>query len=141
MTDADGTTLLFMMNCDSSNGEGGRAIQTTFPAGSYLYQYATGQADSGDTMSNFYYTVPSNQQVSDLVIPKGGYFAFSWRTPEQPSVNVSTPRHHHPAKRRGCLHAHLRPHGWPRRRPGLQSLRRSPTPTRPTTPIPTPCRA
>ena len=91
MSDADGTTLLFMMNCDSSNGEGGRAITTTFPAGSYLYQYATGAADNGDTMSNFYYTVPSNQQVSDLVIPKGGYFALSWRTPEMPDVNSSTP--------------------------------------------------
>ena len=91
MSDADGTTLLFMMNCDSSNGEGGRAITTTFPAGSYLYQYAAGSADNGDTMSNFYYTVPSNQQVSDLVIPKGGYFAFSWRTPEMPLVNPSAP--------------------------------------------------
>lgn len=91
MSDADGTALLFMMNCDSSNGEGGRAITTTFPAGSYLYQYATGSADNGDSMTNFYYTVPSNQQVSDLVIPKGGYFAFSWRTPEMPGVNVGTP--------------------------------------------------
>ena len=91
MSDADGTTLLFMLNCDSSNGEGGRAITTTFPAGSYLYQYAAGSADNGDTMSNFYYTVPSNGQVSDLTIPKGGYFAFSWRTPEMPLVNPSTP--------------------------------------------------
>ena len=91
MSDADGTTLLFMMNADSSNGEGGRAITTTFPAGSYLYQYATGAADNGDTMSNFYYTVPSNQQVSDLVIPKGGYFALSWRTPEMPDVNPNAP--------------------------------------------------
>ena len=91
MSDADGTTLLFMMNCDSSNGEGGRAIQTTFPAGSYLWQYAAGAADSGDSMAGFYYTVPSNQTVSDLVIPKGGYFAFSWRTPEMPDVNPSAP--------------------------------------------------
>ena len=91
MSDADGTTMLFMMNCDSANGEGGRAITTTFPAGSYLYQYAAGVADNGDTMQNFYYTVPSNQQVSDLVIPKGGYFALSWRTPEMPSVNASAP--------------------------------------------------
>ena len=33
MSDADGTTMLFMMNCDSSNGEGGRAITTTIPGG------------------------------------------------------------------------------------------------------------
>ena len=73
---------------------------TTFPAGSYLYQYATGSADSGDAMTNFYYTVPANGQVSDLVIPKGGYFAFSWRTPEMPGVNVKHAGHLHPAKRR-----------------------------------------
>ena len=29
--------------------------------------------------------------MSDLVIPKGGYFAFSWRTPEMPDVNASAP--------------------------------------------------
>ncbi len=91
MSAADGTTMLFMMNCDSSAGEGGRAITTTFPAGSYLYQYAVGSADNGDSMTNFYYTVPSNQQVSDLIIPAGGYFALSWRTPEMPSVNTSLP--------------------------------------------------
>ena len=91
MTDADGATLLFLMNCDSSNGQGGRAITTNFAAGSYLYQYATGAADNGDSMANFYYTVPSNQQVSDLVIPRGGYFALSWRTPELPDVNTGVP--------------------------------------------------
>ena len=70
----------------------GRAITTTFPAGSYLYQYAArGRRTTGTAMSNFYYTVPSNQQVSDLVIPKGGYFALSWRSPEMPDVNPSAP--------------------------------------------------
>ncbi len=90
MSDADGTTLLFMMNGDSSSGHA-KGITTTFPAGSYLWQYATGPADNGDSMVGFYYTVPSNQVVGDLVIPRGGYFALSWRNPEQPSVNTNKP--------------------------------------------------
>ena len=85
MTDGDGTTMLFMMNGNSSAGQS-RGITTSFPAGSYLWQYATGPADNGDSMSGFYYTVPSNQVVSDLIIPKGGYFALSWRNPEESSL-------------------------------------------------------
>ena len=81
MTDADGTTLLFMMNGNSSAGQS-RGITTAFPSGAYLWQYASGPADGGDSMAGFYYTVPSNQVVGDLIIPKGGYFAFSWRNPE-----------------------------------------------------------
>ena len=90
MSDADGTTLLFMMNGDSSSGHA-KGITTTFPAGSYLWQYATGEAENGDSMVGFYYTVPSNQVVGDLVIPRGGYFALSWRNPEQPSINTNKP--------------------------------------------------
>ncbi len=82
MTDADGITLLFMMNGNSSAGQS-RSISTAFPAGAYLWQYATGTTDGGDQMTGFYYTVPSNQVVGDLIIPKGGYFAFSWRNPEE----------------------------------------------------------
>ena len=89
MSDADGTTLLFMMNADSSNGEGGRAI--TVSGGRLPLSIRHRAGDNGGTMSNFYYTVFSNQQVSDLVIPKGGYFAFSWRTSEMPDVNARAP--------------------------------------------------
>ena len=85
MTDADGTVLLFMMNGNGAAGQS-RGITTTFPAGSYLWQYAKGTTDAGDSMTGFYYTVPSNQVVSDLLIPKDGYFAFSWRTPEQSNL-------------------------------------------------------
>ena len=81
MSDADGTTMLFMMNCNGAKGEQ-RDITTTFPAGAYLWQYATGTTDSGDTMNGFYTTVPSNQNMGSITIPKDGYFAFSWRTPE-----------------------------------------------------------
>ena len=84
MTAADGTTLLFMMNGNGAAGQS-RAINTNFPAGAYLWQYARGTTDAGDQMTGFYYTVggnTSNQQVGDIIIPKDGYFAFSWRTPE-----------------------------------------------------------
>ncbi len=86
MSDADGTTLLFMMNGNGSAGQS-RGITTTFPAGSYLWQYARGTTDAGDQMTGFYYTVPSNQQVGDIIIPKDGYFAFSWRSPENSNLN------------------------------------------------------
>ncbi|HEX4085798.1 MAG TPA: alpha-amylase family glycosyl hydrolase, partial [Chthoniobacteraceae bacterium] len=86
MTASDATVLLFLMN---GNGAAGQApnsgFSTDFPLGAYLWQYAQGTTDSGDTMSGFYYTVGANtgnQTVSDLIIPKDGYFAFSWRTPE-----------------------------------------------------------
>ncbi len=85
MTDADGTVLLFMMNGNGAAGQN-RSITTNFPAGSYLWQYARGTTDAGDQMTGFYYTVPSNQQVGDITIPKDGYFAFSWRTPEQSNL-------------------------------------------------------
>ena len=85
MTDADGTVLLFMMNGNGASGQS-RGITTTFPAGAYLWQYAQGTTDAGYAMTGFYYTVPSNQVVSDIIIPKDGYFAFSWRTPEQSNL-------------------------------------------------------
>jgi hypothetical protein len=82
MTDADGTTMLFMMNGNSVAGQS-RGIATNFVPGAYLWQYATGTSDGGDAMTGFYYTVPSNQIVGDIIIPKGGYFVFSWRNPEE----------------------------------------------------------
>ena len=85
MADADGTVLLFMMNNNGSAGQG-RNIFTTFPAGAYLWQYARGNTDAGDAMTGFYFTVPSNQEVNTITIPQDGYFAFSWRSPEQSNL-------------------------------------------------------
>jgi glycosidase len=87
MTDADGTTMLFMMNCNSASGQS-RPITTAFSSGAYLWQYATGAADGGDSMNGFYYTVPANQQVTST-IPKGGYFVFSYRTPEESDMWIN----------------------------------------------------
>ena len=81
MSAADATTMLFMMNCNGASGQQ-RNIATSFPAGAYLWQYATGTTDSGDAMTGFYTTVPSNQSMGGVTIPKDGYFVFSWRTPE-----------------------------------------------------------
>ena len=89
MTDADGTTMLFMMNGNSSSGQG-RTFTTTFPPGAYLWQYASGSSDNGGSMTGFYYTVPANQTLNnntaDVIVPPGGYFAFSWRNPEESSL-------------------------------------------------------
>lgn len=73
MTDGDGTTLFFMMNKNWDSGEY-REIPTSFPNGSILWQYSYGGGQ-------FYH------QVSDgkikVTVPPAGYFAFSWRSPEE----------------------------------------------------------
>ena len=77
MSSADGTVLLMLINDDYSAGKSpGSGFTTTFPPNSKLWQYST----SG---GNFYYTVPADQHVADLIVPPGGYFAFSWRSPEE----------------------------------------------------------
>jgi glycosidase len=90
MSDADGATLLFMLNDNYANGQG-RAFRTGFPAGAYLWQYARGWASAGDSMNGFYITLGNdgggNGTVdSGLIVPRGGYFAFSWKNPDLPEV-------------------------------------------------------
>ena len=123
MSDADGTTLLFMMNCDSSNGEGGRAITTTFPAGSYLYQYArrVSRQRRHDDELLLHRAVeragerPRHSEGRLLRV----FLAFA-RDAQRERQHA---RHLHPAKRRGSRDAHVPAQGWPGRRPGVQSLR------------------
>lgn len=74
MSDTDGCTLFFVMNDNYSAGQY-REIPTSFNAGAKLWQYSTGGG-------NFYYTVPGDQKIK-VITPPGGYFAFSWRTPEE----------------------------------------------------------
>ncbi len=83
MSDADGAVLCFVLN-DNYNAGASRNIETAFPPGSYLYQYAS----SG---GGFYYTVGDNGNGNgrfgtDLIVPPAGYFCFSWRSPEEPDV-------------------------------------------------------
>jgi glycosidase len=82
MTDADGTVLLFMM---ARNGTGGasRDYPTTFPVGARLVNYSIFGGPFQATVN------PSGRLTNDtglIVAPAGGYFAFSWRTPEMPAV-------------------------------------------------------
>ena len=77
MSDTDGTVLFFVMNDDYSSGQY-REIWTSFPVGAYLWQYSNGGG-------NFYYTVPWDSKIK-VIVPPGGYFAFSWRNPEESSA-------------------------------------------------------
>lgn len=80
MADSDGAVLSFMMNDNGADGQY-RDIPTTFPEGAYLWNYADrfGRNDNG-----FYHTV-QNGTIS-VIIPSGGYFAFSWRSPEESTL-------------------------------------------------------
>ena len=73
MSDTDGVVVCFMMNDNFADGQY-REIDSAFPAGAWLWQYAAGGA-------GFYYEVPSDGKIK-VIIPPGGYFAFSWRSPE-----------------------------------------------------------
>jgi len=74
MSDADGAVLFFVM-CDNYSAGEYREIGTSFRPGDYLWQYSTGGG-------NFYYEVPWDQKIK-VIVPSGGYFAFSWRSPEE----------------------------------------------------------
>ena len=85
MTDADGATLLFMMNDNFSSGQA-RGFATAFPAtaggsDAYLFNYST--------FNGGFYTYASN--LGSVVVPPGGYFMFSWRSPESSSVSAAGP--------------------------------------------------
>ncbi|NBB80136.1 MAG: hypothetical protein GVY36_11940 [Verrucomicrobia bacterium] len=78
MSDPDGTVLLFMMNDNFADGQA-RPIDTTFPAVSggtnaYLYNYAT--------PGGGFYVWASDIEAGNVIVPPGGYFAFSWKNPD-----------------------------------------------------------
>ena len=96
MSDSDGVTALVFVNDNYANGIGINnnfgsnrgALRTAFPGGAYLWQYASGSLPSGDTMTGFYTTVGDaggGLGFIDpaVVVPKGGYYVFSWRNPEE----------------------------------------------------------
>jgi glycosidase len=80
MTDADGVTMLIMLNDNFASGQA-RGISTSFPAqggtanDAYLFNYST--------YNGPFYTYASN--LSSVVVPPGGYFIFSYRSPEEAS--------------------------------------------------------
>ncbi|NQU41294.1 MAG: hypothetical protein HQ523_15200 [Lentisphaerae bacterium] len=87
MSDADGTVLFFVM-CDNFEDGEYREIPTNFRPGDYLWQYSTGGG-------NFYYEVPWDQKIK-VIVPPGGYFAFSWRSPEASDLWSGGPWNRHP---------------------------------------------
>ena len=77
MSDAEGTVLLMMINDNYSTGQS-RTFTTTFPHTSggdntYLYNYST-------YGGGFYVWA---DQLGSVIVPPGGYFAFSIRSPEE----------------------------------------------------------
>ncbi len=73
MTEGDANVLFFMMSRDWESGQY-REIDTAFPNGSILWQYAHGGAQ-------FYHQVTDGK--IKVIVPPAGYFAFSWRSPEE----------------------------------------------------------
>jgi glycosidase len=72
MSDADGVTMLFMMNDNFANGLA-RSFQTSFPSGAYLFNYSS--------YGGGFYKYAG--ELNTVVVPPGGYFVFSWRNPEE----------------------------------------------------------
>ena len=73
---ADEITMVMMMNDNTAQGQA-RSISTSFPSGAYLYQYAEGPNNS--SMVGFYKYAG---ELNTVTVPPGGYFLFSYRTPE-----------------------------------------------------------
>jgi len=76
MNDADGVTLLFMLNDNYSAGQG-RNFDSSFLSGDYLYNYSS--------YGGGFYKYAWEIENGSTVIPAGGYFAFSWKNPD-PSI-------------------------------------------------------
>src|SRR4051812_47565577 len=96
MSDGDGVVALVLVNDNYANGIGINnnfgsnrgGLRTAFPPGAYLWQYASGTLPSGDSMNGFYMTVGDGGGGlgfldPNTIVPKGGYYVFSWRNPEQ----------------------------------------------------------
>ncbi len=78
MSDADGVTLLFLLNDNFANGLG-RTFNTSFPhtaggSDAYLYNYSA--------FGGGFYQYASNIVNGSTLVPPGGYFAFSWKNPD-----------------------------------------------------------
>ncbi|MEX1111797.1 MAG: hypothetical protein WEB31_08355, partial [Chthoniobacterales bacterium] len=73
---ADEITMVMMMNDNTAAGQA-RGLSTSFPGNAYLYQYAEGP--NGSNMTGFYKYA---NELGGVIVPAGGYFVFSYRTPE-----------------------------------------------------------
>ncbi|NBR69645.1 MAG: hypothetical protein EBT69_05635, partial [Verrucomicrobia bacterium] len=75
-TAANDVTMVVMLNDNTASGVA-RNFSSSFPTGAYLYQYATGP--NGSYQAGFY---KYGNELSSVVVPAGGYYIFSYRTPE-----------------------------------------------------------
>ena len=81
----DAVVLLICIARGWTDGQSlSRINSTAFPANSWLYNYS---ADGG----GFYVRVGEDGKIYDtgwntVIVPSGGYFAFSWRSPEESSL-------------------------------------------------------
>lgn len=73
---ADEVTMVIMLNDNNAAGQA-RSFSHSFPSSAYLYQYATGPNGSGQV--GFY---KWGSELGSTIVPAGGYFVFSYRTPE-----------------------------------------------------------
>ncbi len=73
---AQETTMVAMFNDNTAQGQS-RPFSSSFWSGAYLYQYAEGP--NGSFMGGFYKYAG---ELGSVVVPPGGYYLFSWRTPE-----------------------------------------------------------
>jgi len=73
---SDEITMVMMMNDNTAQGQA-RGITTSFPSDAYLWQYAEGP--NGSSMTGFYKYAG---ELNTVTVPPGGYFLFSYRTPE-----------------------------------------------------------
>ncbi|MDQ6624784.1 MAG: alpha-amylase family glycosyl hydrolase, partial [Verrucomicrobiota bacterium] len=79
MSDADGVTLLFLLNDNYASGQG-RQFSTSFPStafgsNAYLYNYSS--------YGGGFYKYANEITNGSVVVPPGGYFAFSWKNPDE----------------------------------------------------------
>jgi hypothetical protein len=77
MSDADGVTMLFMLNDNYASGQG-RNFDSSFLEGDYLYNYST--------YGGGFYKYAWEIENGSTVIPPGGYFVFSWKNPDPSSL-------------------------------------------------------
>ena len=81
----DEITMVMMMNDNTAQGQA-RGITTSLPSGAYLYQYAEGP--NGSNLVGFYKYA---SELNTVTVPPGGYFLFSYRTPELSTLWPNAP--------------------------------------------------
>ncbi len=83
--DADAQTTLLVMHARNYTGGQQMRMGTSFPAGSRLRNYSPYNGAFHATVGNDG-KLRGDGDSNPVVVPSGGYFAFSWDRPEKPEV-------------------------------------------------------